>query len=261
MKNTFLSAIIALFIGVTANAQSTVDSITAKYKLVPMPAPLTVEKTFPVLGAYQLTTTDATAAVSAPATTAPATTTAPAATTAPASTTDSNATQSDSAAPATTAPATTSDVVATEAAPSVTITLDSVNKGIVWVDGLPEGRFKAYLKKSPTTYRILSQKTNMGKQIPEGTLHYDVETNALHIALGKPYNEEDPTAVFAVNAPESTEVAATSTASVKSKSSKSKSKATKVTFYTASKVITEQPATETEAQGGGATTQDQQDQQ
>lgn len=246
MKKAFLSAIIALFIGVTANAQSTVDSITAKYKLLPMPAPLTIEKTFPVLGAYQLTSGDASAlntqsvSVSAPATNAPV----------------SNATQTDSAAPAnTTAPATTADVAATEAVPSVSITLDSVNKGIVWIDGLPEGKFKAYLKKSPTTYRILAQKTNLGKQIPEGTLHYDVETNALHIALGKPYNEEDPTAVFAVNAPDSTEVAATSTA--KNKSSKSKSKATKVTFYTASKLITE-PAVETEAQGGG--TQDQQDQ-
>jgi len=242
MKNTFLSAIIALFIGVSANAQSTVDSITAKYKLLPMPAPLTVEKTFPVLGAYQLSNGDATA-------TSPAqvvTTTAPA-TNAPVS----NAMQTDSAAPE------TSDVAAAEVTPSVTITLDSVNKGIVWVDGLPEGRFKAYLKKSPTTYRILSQKTNLGKQIPEGTLHYDVETNALHIALGTPYNEEDPTAVFAVNAPATTEVVATSTASAKAKSSKSKSK---VTFYTASKVISE-PAVETEAQGGGTTDQDQQDQQ
>ncbi|HYH13906.1 MAG TPA: hypothetical protein VD794_01715 [Flavisolibacter sp.] len=252
MKNTFLSAIIALFIGVSASAQSTVDSITAKYKLLPMPAPLTVEKTFPVLGAYQLNTGDApavnTQAVSAttPATSAPV----------------SNATQTDSAAPATsttTTPATTTDVTATAVTPSVTITLDSVNKGVVWIEGLPEGKFKAYLKKSPTTYRILAQKTNLGKQIPEGTLHYDVETNALHIALGKPYNEEDPTGIFAINAPATTtDVAATSTASTtKSKSSKSKSK---VTFYTASKVITE-PTLETEAQGGGTTTQDQQDQQ
>ncbi|ANE50422.1 hypothetical protein [Flavisolibacter tropicus] len=238
MKNTFLSAIIALFIGATVNAQSTVDSIAAKYKLLPMPAPLTVEKTFPVLGSYQLAS-GTPGAVSAPATTAPATTTAPTAT-------DSNASQT---APVTAqAPAT----VATEATPSVTITLDSVNKGIVWIDGLPEGKFKAYLKKSPTTYRIVSQKTNLGKEIPEGTLYYDVQANALNIALGKPYNEEDPTAVFAVNAP-STEVAATSTASTKSKSAKQK---TKVTFYTASKVITE-PATSTEAQGGG-TDHDQQ---
>ena len=31
---------------------------------------------------------------------------------------------------------------------NVIITLDSVNKGIVWVEGLPQGKFKAYLKKS-----------------------------------------------------------------------------------------------------------------
>lgn len=249
MKNTFLSAIIALFIGATVNAQSTVDSISAKYKLLPMPAPLTVEKTFPVLGSYQLVN-GTPGAVMAPATAAPATTapatTAPTSTTTTPSTTDSNASQ--------TAPATTevAAATATEATPSVTITLDSVNKGIVWIDGLPEGKFKAYLKKSPTTYRILAQKTNLGKQIPEGTLYYDEQANALNIAIGKPYNDEDPTAVFAVNAP-ATDVAATSTASAKSKSSKSK---TKVTYYTASKVITA-PATSTEAQGGG-TDKDQQ---
>jgi hypothetical protein len=253
MKNTFLSAIIALFIGVSASAQSTVDSITAKYKLLPMPAPLTVEKTFPVLGSYQLGT--GAPVVSTSATIAPVTPTAPATTTTPSTTqTDSNATTTApaTAAPATTAPVTT-DVTAVEAAaPTVTVTLDSVNKGVVWVDGLPEGKFKAYLKKSPTTYRILAQKTNLGKQIPEGTLYYDVEANALNIAIGKPYNEEDPTAVFAVNAPATD--AAVATTSTKSKSSKSKSK---VTFYTASKVITA-PAVETEAQGGGTSQQDQQ---
>jgi hypothetical protein len=252
MKNTFLSAIIALFIGATANAQSTVDSIMAKYKLLPMPAPLTVEKTFPVLGSYQLAT-GTPGAVSAPATVAPAATNAPVTSTTDSNATqDSNASQSATSAPATTAAPATSATVATEATPSITITLDSVNKGIVWVDGLPEGKFKAFLKKSPTTYRIISQKTNLGKQIPEGTLYYDVQTNALNIALGKPYNEEDPTAVFAVNAP-TTDVAVTNNATAKSKSAKSKSK---VTYYTASKVITE-PATSTEAQGGG-TTQDQQ---
>jgi hypothetical protein len=254
MKNTFLSAIIALFIGVSANAQSTVDSITAKYKLLPMPAPLTVEKTFPVLGAYQLTTgAPGVTSTSSSATVAPSTTTATTSVTTTA--TDSNAAQTQASTPATTTTAPATDVAATEATPSVSVTLDSVNKGVIWVEGLPEGKFKAYLKKSPTTYRILAQKTNLGKQIPEGTLHYDVEANALHIALGKSYNEEDPTGIFAVNAPATTDVAATSTA--KSKSSKSKSK---VTFYTASKVITE-PAVETEAQGGGTTTQDQQDQQ
>src|SRR5688572_17066884 len=111
MKNTFLSAIIALFIGITANAQSTVDSISAKYKLLPMPAPMTVDKTFPVLGSYQLST-GASAAVSAPVTSAPATTTPVT------NATDSNAAQTDSSTPAaTTAPVTTTDVATTEATP------------------------------------------------------------------------------------------------------------------------------------------------
>lgn len=231
MKNTFFLAIIALFIGVSVSAQSTVDSIAAKYKLLPMPAPLTLEKKFPVIGAYALTT-DA-AETSTTNTTA---------------STSASTTQTDS---------TTMTTTTVAAEPSVTITLDSVNKGIVWVEGLPEGKFKAYLKKSPTTYRILAQKTNLGKQIPEGTLYYDVETNALNIAIGGGYNEEDPIGVFAANTNSSVATANTTTSTdvavAKPKASKTKSKS-KVSFYTASKVITEPAA---EAQGGG-TTQDQQ---
>jgi len=210
MKNSFFLALVALFIGISANAQSTVDSIAAKYQLIPMPAPLTTEKIFPALGVYQLN-------VNAEATT-------------------------------------TSDVItaSNEVTPvaNVTITLDSASKGIVWVDGLPEGRFKAYLKKSPTTYRIIAQKTNLGKQIPEGTLIFDEASNTLNIALGRDFNEEDPAAVFASNAIATTEV--TTAATVKSKNAKPK---TKVNFYTATKVVTEP---ETEALGGGATNQDQQ---
>src|SRR3982751_3241935 len=40
----------------------------------------------------------------------------------------------------------------------VTITLDETNKGYVWVDGLPQGRLKAILRKSPATYKIPAQK-------------------------------------------------------------------------------------------------------
>ena len=38
-------------------------------------------------------------------------------------------------------------------AASVSITLDETNKGIVWVDGLPQGRIKAMLRKSPAIYK------------------------------------------------------------------------------------------------------------
>src|SRR5215210_3107449 len=176
MKNTLFLFIAALFFGASVNAQSTVDSIAAKYQLLPMPAPLTIEKSFPVLGSYQLTTPE-------------------------------GATQ------------------------NVMITLDETNKGIVWIDGLPQGRLKAYLKQAPATYRIVAQKSETGKQIPEGTLIFDQETNNLNIALGKPFDVTNPGAVF--NLVPSTDMAGTEV-KVKSKTSTTKSK-NKILFYTATK--------------------------
>lgn len=82
-------------------------------------------------------------------------------------------------------------------APKVTITQDPQNKGLVWVEGLPQGKIKAMLRKSPSTYKIPAQKTEDGKDVQEGTLIYDKETNTLSIAIGKPYNTEDPNAAFA----------------------------------------------------------------
>lgn len=139
-----------------------------------MPEALTIEKTFPVLGSYQLAD-------------------------------------------------------ATEGQANVNITLDSVNKGMIWVEGLPQGKFKAYLKKSPATYRILAQKTEGGKQIPEGTLILDPLTGALNIALGKDFNDEDPMAIFTTVPENATEV------KVKTSKSKTKTKA-KLTFYSANKI-------------------------
>lgn len=182
MKNTLFLAIAAICFSMTISAQSTVDSIRAKYKLQPMPEPLTIEKTFPVIGSYQLASTAQTT-----------------------STTD-------------------------EQQANVTITLDSVNKGMIWIEGLPQGKFKAYLKKSPATYRILAQKTESGKQIPEGTLMLDPSTNTLNIALGKAFDDADPAAIFASVPSDVTE------AEVKVKTNKSKSKS-KITFYTANKVV------------------------
>jgi hypothetical protein len=184
MKNAIFLFVAALFVTVSINAQSTVDSIHAKYQMQPMPDTLTIEKTFPVLGSYQLNSTTGTAQ-------------------------------------------------------TVTVTLDSSNRGVIWIAGLPEGTMKAYLKKSPGTYRIVSQKSETGAQIPEGTLYFDPTTNALNIALGRPYNETDPTAIFTnVNGTDNTADVADNGTQVKVKTktptSKTKTKS-KLVLYTATK--------------------------
>jgi hypothetical protein len=181
MKNTIFLFIAALFITASVNAQSTVDSIRAKYTLQPMPGALTIEKAFPVLGTYHLTTDSTT---------------------------------------------------------TLTVSMDSASKGIVWVEGLPQGKFKAFLKQSPATYRITAQKTESGTSVPEGTLMFDTTTNTLNIALGKAYNEANPGEIFGTvaDAGVSTDVANTGTeVKVKTKTKTTKSKA-KVVFYSATKV-------------------------
>ncbi len=80
----------------------------------------------------------------------------------------------------------------------VTITLDEANKGIVWVEGLPQGRFKAIMKKAPATYKIPAQKSGTGKAIAEGTLTVNPETAELNIVLGQEYNEKDPASFLTV---------------------------------------------------------------
>ncbi|MDQ6608993.1 MAG: hypothetical protein M3Y85_04150 [Bacteroidota bacterium] len=75
----------------------------------------------------------------------------------------------------------------------VTVTLDETNKGIVWVEGLPQGKFKALMKKAPSTYKIPAQKTESGKAVAEGTLFLNPESNELTIVLGRLFNDEDPT--------------------------------------------------------------------
>lgn len=81
-------------------------------------------------------------------------------------------------------------------AAQISITIDETNKGIAWIDGLPQGRVKAMLRKSPATYKIPAQKTAEGNEVAEGTLIYDKATNTLSICLGKVYNAEDPAAAF-----------------------------------------------------------------
>lgn len=229
MKNVFLSAVAALLFSASVQAQSTVDSIAAKYKLVPMPEPLTIEKTFPVLGSYTLNTPMASSSMSTTTSTDAATTT------------------------TTSTSGVTTDASGMSTAANVTITLDSANKGLVWVEGLPQGKFKAFLKQSPATYRIISQKSETGTQIPEGTLYFDPSSKVLNIAIGKAYDETNPTGIFSMAAEatantEADEATGGKTVKVKTKTPTSKKKE-KVIFYTATK-IEAAPATSTTTEDG-----------
>jgi hypothetical protein len=103
------------------------------------------------------------------------------------------------------------------------ITLDETNRGFVWIDGLPQGRVKAILKRSPAIYKIPAQKTADGKDVAEGTLIYDKDANIIHVLIGKPFNDETPDAVFATPAPEETTAVVT-----KTKSNKTKTKVKKI---------------------------------
>ncbi|WP_346238878.1 hypothetical protein ABDK00_005520 [Niabella insulamsoli] len=103
----------------------------------------------------------------------------------------------------------------------VTITRDSENKGVVWVNGMPDGKFKADLRVSPATYKIPSQKTLQndiasveastettrgvaaseqnrysGKSLNGGTLLFDSASNKLYVNVGGKFDEENPTAIF-----------------------------------------------------------------
>ena len=79
------------------------------------------------------------------------------------------------------------------AAGDVTISLDETNKGIVWVEGLPQGKFKALMKKSPATYKVPAQQTETGKAVAEGVLFFNPESKELTIVLGRPFDDADPT--------------------------------------------------------------------
>ena len=127
-------------------------------------------------------------------------------------------------------------------APSVKVVIDETNKGLVWIEGLPQGRIKAMLRKSPSTYKIPAQKTEDGKDVAEGTLIYDKDANTMNIVIGTPYNVENPASVFATTSEETAVVT-----EVKTKGSKTKVKTKKVKpwTYTGTKLIVETAATTT----------------
>jgi hypothetical protein len=116
----------------------------------------------------------------------------------------------------------------------LTITLDESNKGFVWIDGLPQGRVKAILKRSPATYKIIAQKNADGKDVPEGTLVYDKDANVIHVLLGMPFNDENPDAVFAV--PATTEPATAVVTKTKGNKTKTKVKKVETWSFTGTKV-------------------------
>ncbi len=130
-------------------------------------------------------------------------------------------------------------------AASVAVSIDPENKGLVWIEGLPQGKVKAMLRKSPATYKIPAQKTEDGKDVAEGTLIFDKDTKTLSIVIGKPYNVADPAAVFVVPSI-GTGDAATADADVKAKTTKTKTKVKvkkaetpKAWIYTGTKVEVE----------------------
>lgn len=125
-------------------------------------------------------------------------------------------------------------------APAVKIMLDEQNKGLVWIEGLPQGKVKAMLRKSPATYKIPAQKTEDGKDIPEGTLVFDKDANTLNIVIGTPYNAENPLAVFT---PAGTEQPVVTEVKTKGSKTKIKTKKVKPWTYTGTKVVVETAAT------------------
>jgi len=116
-------------------------------------------------------------------------------------------------------------------AASVTISLDEQNKGIVWIEGLPHGKVKAMLRKSPAVYKIPAQKTEDGKEVAEGTLIFDKETNTLSICIGKLYDAANPSSAFAAPVEEP----ATTVKTSKTK----KATQPKTWIYTGTKLATE----------------------
>jgi hypothetical protein len=165
-----------------AVSNATVDSIAAKYKLQPMPEALAIDQIFPIIGEYQAT--------------------APAAA-------DATATE----------PAKKDEAAAPALAPvsNVKVVLDEQNKGLVWIEGLPQGKIKAMLRKSPSTYKIPAQKTEEGNEVKEGTLMYDKDTKIISISIGKAYNDQDPAAAFAPAPVEETVAVAPKAKKMKSK--------------------------------------------
>ncbi len=145
---------------------------------------------------------------------------------------------------------------------TVTVSLDPENKGMIWVEGLPQGKMKATLRKSPATYKIPVQplegeatvtpeitdakvaknaktaKVVKAKELPEGVLIYDKDANVLSVCIGCTYKAEDPATVFMTKEPavEETEKLEKKTAKTAKKPTAKVAKV-KALHYTGNKVI------------------------
>ena len=82
---------------------------------------------------------------------------------------------------------------------TIHITQDATNKGIVWIEGLPQGKIKAMLRMSPTTYKIPAQKTEDGKDVAEGVLLYDQDAKKLSVCIGCLFDQNNPQSAFQQN--------------------------------------------------------------
>ena len=119
-------------------------------------------------------------------------------------------------------------------ASTVTVSMDAQSKGVIWVEGLPQGKVKAYLRQSPATYKIPAQELEDGKKVPEGTLVFDKDANTLSICIGKPYDAENPSSVFTTSTEPVVEETKVKTAKTKVKTKKE----IKPWIYTGTKVET-----------------------
>lgn len=164
-------------------------------------------------------------------------------------------------------------------ASTVSVTIDPTNKGIVWIEGLPQGKIKATLRKSPATYKIPAQplgeeavatevdatdaktaknakaaKAKAAKELPEGVLIYDKDANVMNVCIGCKYNNEDPAVAFTpaestATTNEEVEKAEKKTSkTAKSKTAKAKVAKIKPVHYTGTKVIPETTPAATEVQ-------------
>ncbi|MEP7372357.1 MAG: hypothetical protein ABI675_03140 [Chitinophagaceae bacterium] len=148
------------------------------------------------------------------------------------------------------------------ASSTVTVSLDPENKGLIWIEGLPQGKIKATLRKSPATYKIPVQplegevipapevtdtkvakntkkvKEIKAKELPEGVLIYDKDANLLNVCIGCTYKVEDPATAFMTTEPATTDVEKTEKKATKS-SKKAVAKVTKVkpVLYSGNKII------------------------
>lgn len=137
----------------------------------------------------------------------------------------------------------------------VTVTMDANSKGIVWVEGLPQGKFKAYLMKSPATYKIIEQKVGDdpeakdAKTLNEGVLIYDRDANLMNVCIGCKYNTEDPGTAFLPAEEQPVEQPEVKTKSKNGKVTKTKTKVVKVkpVKYSGAKDIVETTTTTTPA--------------